>query len=217
MKLEFLLIIGLTALFLFTFLLGKKLNKKRQQEIWHRIRTSLREKWEYNGKLGFKRLDPSAYIVGIPGRKRDPFKRLEISASLLPRSILLKYLFSKLRGKKDKIIIKAEFKGTPSYTFEIQREKKTSKNIEDKLDLTRIKKTRISGTSTDFLVASTETGKSLLEAPKLKEGITKMEDCLRRISISSSLPHLILSFTITEESITQAISLAIFLAGKFKK
>lgn len=217
MNLEIIVVIGLTALFLLSFFLGKKMNKKRQQEIWQRIRASLREKWDYDGNLGFKRLDPSAYIVGIPGRKRDPFKRLELNASLLPRSILLKHLFSKLRGKKDKMIIKAEFKGTPSHTFEIVQEKKASKKIEGKVDLTGIKKTRLKGTSSDFLVVTSETGKSLLDDPELKKGIGKMEDCLRRISVSPSLPHLILSFTITEESITQAISLAIHLARKFKK
>ena len=185
----------LTFLFLAFYFWGRSKNYKIQKKAWTDLRPHIRQ---YGRKVGFKGLGSSAFQISVPGRDRDSFERAELAVALLPRDLLIQYLISKIQGKKDEIIVKAQFKSKPNFSLEILSAKfKSPKKGETKLNEMQVSNilSHVKVFTSDETLAS-----SLIRS--IKKELKKLEENLQFFSLSKEQPNLIFSCSMTPEVYT---------------
>ncbi len=121
--LGFVFIVLLTFFFVFTYLLGRRENFKRQKNLWKKISVAIKP---YCKKVNFKGLGSSAFQISLR-RSRLPFKKFELIVSLLDRENILHYFLLKLMKKTDELIVKADFEIKPGFELEVYKGKRRVK------------------------------------------------------------------------------------------
>ena len=192
--------IVLTFIFMACYYWGRRKNYKIQKDSWKLLRKHIAQ---YTRKVDFKTYGSSAFQISIPGRKDDLFKRLELTIALLPREIPLYYLVQKIRGKKDEVIVKTQFRTEPKFSLEaIPKEMKVPKRLRSKFK--EIKTESFKGIS---LFSSKEgPARLLLSETPIRRRLKDLEKDLRFLSLSAETPHLIFACKLSPEVFSKIFS-----------
>lgn len=199
----------LTFAFLFFYFWGRRRNHNLQKNIWKSLRSYIKP---YGEKVGFKGLGSSAFQLSVPGRRSDSFKRLELTASLLPRDILIHYLISKIQGREDEIITKAQFRRKPKFNLELlsrtskmaEREEKELKEINFGKGLNHMR----------TLTSNADSAFSIIHDTTIKKELKELGRDLKYLSMSPSEPQLIFACSISPEVFPHIFPLVEGLASK---
>lgn len=179
-------VIILTFIFMVCYYWGRKRNYRIQKDAWKLLRKHIASYTKK--KVYFKTYGSSAFQISIPGRKEDLFKQLELTVALLPREIPIYYLVQKIRGKKDEVIIKIQFRAAPKFSLEvIPKEMKVPKRLESKLNEVKTE----SFEEISFFSSKKELAKLLLNETSIRRRLKDLEKELRFLSLSADTPHLI--------------------------
>jgi len=207
--LEIYVITILAVLFTVTYAVGSRWNYKIQKEIWA---TLSREIKPYCRSVAFKGFGSSGFKIGCKPTA-GPFTKLEVSIILLSREMLLYYLTSKCGGKRDRIVIKSNFRRPPNFALEII--KRGSKLHKGKLKAPELKEIQQEKLSEDFFICCSRPSLALkfLSNRNVVLKIRKLSSHIERLSITKEEPHLLLSCKMEETNIPQLLSLA-SLCGK---
>lgn len=118
-----------------------------------------------------------------------PFQRIEMIYLLESREILPLWIFNRLRGKRDEIILKASLRNPPSLEVEVARS--GDRQFHDLVDKEQKKPYNLLPDSEPFVIAQRgQPDESWLG--RLGEFLERYEDNLFRISLQRDSPHLIL-------------------------
>ena len=193
-------VIVLTFIFMACYYWGRRKNYKIQKDSWKLLRKHIAQ---YTKKVDFKTYGSSAFQISIPGRKEDLFKRLELTIALLPREIPLYYLVQKIRGKKDEVIVKTQFRTEPKFSLEaIPKEMKVPKRLRSKFK--EIKTESFKGIS--FFSSKEGPARLLLNETPIRRRLKDLEKELRFLSLSAETPHLIFACKLSPEVFSKIFS-----------
>jgi len=193
-------VIVLTFIFMACYYWGRRKNYKIQKDSWKLLRKHIAQ---YTKKVDFKTYGSSAFQISIPGRKEDLFKRLELTIALLPREIPLYYLVQKIRGKKDEVIVKTQFRTEPKFSLEvIPKEMKVPKRLRSKFK--EIKTESFKGIS--FFSSKEGPARLLLNETPIRRRLKDLEKDLRFLSLSAETPHLIFACKLSPEVFSKIFS-----------
>ncbi len=193
-------VIVLTFIFMACYYWGRRKNYKIQKDSWKLLRKHIAQ---YTKKVDFKTYGSSAFQISIPGIKEDVFKRLELTIALLPREIPLYYLVQKIRGKKDEVIVKTQFRTEPKFSLEaIPKEMKVPKRLRSKFK--EIKTESFKGIS--FFSSEEGPAKLLLNETPIRRRLKDLEKELRFLSLSAETPHLIFACKLSPEVFSKIFS-----------
>jgi len=194
------IVIVLTFIFMACYYWGRRKNYKIQKDSWKLLRKHIAQ---YTKKVDFKTYGSSAFQISIPGRKDDLFKRLELTIALLPREIPLYYLVQKIRGKKDEVIVKTQFRTEPKFSLEaIPKEMKVPKRLRSKFK--EIKTESFKGIS--FFSSKEGPARLLLNETPIRRRLKDLEKELRFLSLSAETPHLIFACKLSPEVFSKIFS-----------
>lgn len=199
----------LTFVFLFFYFWGRRRNHSIQKNLWKSLRSYIKP---YGKKVGFKGLGSSAFQLSVPGRRSDSFKRLELTASLLPRDILIYYLISKIKGREDEIITKAQFRRKPKFNLELLSRKSEIPEREE-TELKEIDITKVLN-HVKALTSNIDFAFSIIQDPTVKKELKELGRDLKFLSISPSEPQLIFACSISPEVFPHVFPLVEGLASK---
>ena len=194
------IVIVLTFIFMACYYWGRRKNYKIQKDSWKLLRKHIAP---YTRKVDFKTYGSSAFQISIPGRKDDLFKRLELTIALLPREIPLYYLVQKIRGKKDEVIVKTQFRTEPKFSLEaIPKEMKVPERLRSKFK--EIKTESFKGIS--FFSSKEGPARLLLNETPIRRRLKDLEKDLRFLSLSAETPHLIFACKLSPEVFSKIFS-----------
>lgn len=202
----------LTFVFLVFYFGGRRRNYNIQKNVWKSLRSYVKP---YGKKVGFKGLGSSAFQISVPGRKSDSFKRLELTISLLPRDILTHYFISKVQGREDEIIAKAQFRRKPKFTLEIFSRKSKVPERED----TGLKEIDIGKILNQVRALTSNTGPafSIIYDPPVKKELKELGKDLKFLSMSPGEPQLIFACSISPDVFSHVFPLVEGLASKVSR
>ncbi len=103
------LIIVISAVLAGWYFVGSHQNRRLSSKVW---RSVLEQMDEFASEITTRELGGSAFIA-VARDIRQPFKRIEIAYTSLPREILINYVISRAMGRKDLLSIMADFASTP--------------------------------------------------------------------------------------------------------
>ncbi len=189
-NLGFTSIVLLAFFFVFMYLIGRRENFKRQRVIWNHLSNAIKP---YSKKVGFKSLGSSAFQLSVP-RGKLPFKQLEVTVLLLDRENLIHYLILKSLKRRDRAVVKADFKVPPDFSVEVyQRKMKGVKIKEDFKDV------KLKAYSDMFQIKASNPGKAMNLLIKLQKNLVK--ETTEKFSVSNVTPHLIYVCHVNEQTI----------------
>lgn len=188
------IIIILTVIFIFFYMLGRRYNIKREREIWSILSEMIKETFNIK-KIEYRGFGSSGYQILIP-RSRGNISRYEVTVLMMDRENILHYLLQRIRRKNDLIIIKADFKEYIGFHIDIYNTR-----------MIRHRGGREFGSYSGYRYEADEKGKSYLN--KVFQRIGNLTDILISVSISPSSPNLILTVLFDKEKIGDVIRFSI--------
>ena len=201
-------VIILTFIFMASYFWGRRKNYKIQKDMWKTLRKFIAP---YGKRVDFKSYGTSAFQISVPGRKTGFFRRTELTVALLPREILLYFLFQKIRGKMDELIVKTQFKSAPKFSLEI---------IPRKMEVPERLKSKFKEVETNsferisFFSSKEKLAKLLLDEAPIRKRLKAIEGNLRFLSLSADEPHLIFACNLSSEIFPQIFPLIESLGSK---
>ncbi len=182
------IIIGLCILLGGWFVVGNRLNEQKTRQISAWVRGGLKP----YGTLGaLRRLDPSSIGMRLMPEGRDcPFPRREVLVSLVRRENPPLWLYQKLRGRQDLIIIKANLEKTPREELHLLLKNDAA-----------LMNTLNHGGSQPLVFLEEVKGSRLYyrgrqqesSAATVKEFSERYSGCIQRLSLQGKAPHVTLS------------------------
>ncbi len=103
------LIIAISAVFVIWYFVGSYSNRRLLSLVW---KSALEQMEEYTPTITRREYGGSAFVA-VADKPNDPFKRIEIAFTCLPREILINHLVSIAMGRKDLLTISADFLREP--------------------------------------------------------------------------------------------------------
>ena len=125
----------------------------------------------------------------VVGKAQKPFKRVEMVYLLESREILPLWIFNRIRGKRDEIILKATLRSAPVLEVEVARA--GDRQMEDMIAKEKQKPYTTTASQDNFAIA--QRGRpDEVELKRLEAFLNQYQANLFRISLQRSSPHLIL-------------------------
>jgi hypothetical protein len=190
MKMEagFLAVLLLAIFMTMWYVVAKRVNLKRQNELWRALSPHIKG---YSRKVGFRRFGSSGFQISFHGR--SPLFKVEVTFVLMDRENFLHYILQKASGKRDEVYLKASFSCNPS--FRLSSAGDGLKPLEW-------------GTLGDLKFFSDDTSKAarILINSEIKELFGRMK--MKGLSISKEEPHLIMRCDIEEDALKLLVPLA---------
>lgn len=197
-KIGIITVIILTAFFVVSFFLGRSLNYKLQRNIYRFIAQEIKT---YFKKVTYSTYGSNAFslIFPVEEKRESPFKTLEATALLMDRENIAHYLYSKVKGDCDKLIIKADLNLKRKHKFFLELVSKNSiffKKAEKAY--VNLKEVKLKEFTKDFLVKTSnpQLAKKVLSLPLKMAVFRDIKTNILRFSISPEKPHLILVYNI---------------------
>lgn len=181
-------IIILVIILVIWFLIGKRMNYKKEKEIWS-VLSSLIKKYFDVKKVDYRGFGSSGYqlLVSSPGKYFDKY---EITVIMMDRENLIHYIYQKVKGVRDLIIIKADFKGGFPYH----------------LDISHLKRRRIKGTLYgDYPIIYKGDSRGDQRISNAVDRLSGYLNDFISLSLSKDSPNMILTVYYNPESIKDVI------------
>ena len=197
-KIGIIVVIILTAFFVVSFFLGRSLNYRLQRNIYRFV---AREIKPYFKKITYATYGSNAFslIFPVEEKKEAPFKTLEATALLMDRENIAHYLYSKIKGDCDKLIIKATLNLKRKHKFFLELVSRNSvffKKAEKAY--ANLKDVKLKEFTGDFLVKTSnpQLAKEILDLLLRIAFFKDIKPNILRLSISPKKPNLILVYNI---------------------
>lgn len=125
----------------------------------------------------------------VIAKAEKPFQRIETVYLLESREILPLWIFNRMRGKRDEIILKATLRGAPGLEVEVART--SDRQFRELIDKEQNKPYSIAPSAEAFMIAERgHPDEAWME--RLGDFLERYEDNLFRISLQRTKPQLIL-------------------------
>jgi hypothetical protein len=108
-------VIAFCALLVVWYVVGWQMNRRRGESLLTWILQGLRA---FGDQITVSRLGTSGFQVNV-GKVQAPFKKVEATILLQPREIFLLWIFNRLRGGGDHLVLKAILRASPRGEVEV--------------------------------------------------------------------------------------------------
>jgi len=108
-------VIALSIVLVVWYFVGSQMNRRRAMRLLRWIREGLPT---LDGEATMNWIGRSAFQVNVK-KAKPPFKHLALMVLLEPREVLLVWLFNRLRGQRDLLVLKAELRNRPRAEAEV--------------------------------------------------------------------------------------------------
>ncbi len=181
------IVIALSAFLFIWYFWANSANRKRSTATYRWLRQSLEIFGEISDAEWIGAANMGARLTINKANK--PFRRVEVHYILEPREFPPYWLYSRLRGKRDEVVIKATLRAKPKGRFEIQREtgSQSIQTNSTEMDATQL----IVASGEKFLIKSDgEQDAGFMEA--VEAFLKAHPDSIDSISVQPVAPHLVL-------------------------
>ncbi len=110
MEAGFLAVLLLAIFMTMWYIIAKRVNLKRQNELWRILSPNIKK---YTQKVGFRRFGSSGFQISFRGK--SPLSKVEVTFVLMDRENFLHYILQKASGKRDEVYLKASFLCNPDF------------------------------------------------------------------------------------------------------
>ncbi|MBS7247466.1 MAG: hypothetical protein QXN15_08955 [Candidatus Jordarchaeales archaeon] len=189
--------------FIVSYSLGLRKNKVLLEKYYTLVNEWVRERFRVIEKRRYR-------LSGFKVRCKSndaPLESLDITLYLVNRENLLHHIVSKFKPHDDVFLCEANFKARPRFSMEIIRPEKDGLNE-------KMKKVAVIG-RLEVWASDSEAASSLLEGD-IQDEVERLNDVIIRVSLRGEKPHLIYSFTPTENKLVAALRLAEKFGEHFK-
>jgi len=181
------IVIALSVLLLIWYFWANSENRKRSTAIYRWLRHSLELFGEISDAEWIGAANMGARLTIKKAKK--PFRRVEVHYVLEPREFPPYWLYSRLRGKRDEVVIKITLRSAPKGRLEIQQKTNLQSDQTDSSESAETQWIVPSGEK--FLIQSDgQEPEDILEA--IKVFLNDHSDSVESISIQPKAPHLVL-------------------------
>lgn len=207
MDIGLLIIIILTILFIFSYMVGKRKNIRIQRKIWRELSPVIKDVLSIK-KIFFRGLGSSAFQLLAQNIPIKSLEKLEFTIILLDRENILHYLIQKIRHKTDEILLKADSKYIPNVYIEMTQKQKEIQPQFVQLNTSIFSNKYIYTDNPD------RANKILTN---IQQNLTQTKDLINHMLISSESPHIMLRARYDKDRVKDLIELCIKISRIFKK
>jgi hypothetical protein len=176
-------VIAFCALLVVWYIVGWQMNRRRGERLLAWILQELRP---LGNQIAVSRLGTSGFQVNV-GKARTPFRKIETAVLLEPREILLLWIFNRLRGGTDHLILKGTLRAAPRGEVEVVKKRsRLARQVLEGLDEKAWSRQEITGD----LVMACRGEKGEQQAEAISHLVESLGPCLLRLSLSKKAPHL---------------------------
>jgi len=184
-------VIAFCALLVAWYIVGWQMNRRRGELLLEWVVQGLRA---FSDQITVSRLGTSGFQVNV-GKAQAPFKKVEATILLQPREILLLWIFNRLRGRTDHLVLKGTLRGWPRGEVEVVKKRGRLAGRELK-GLDEEAWTRQETASGLVIACRGEGGEQQVEA--ISSLLEDLSPRLLRLSLSKKAPHLLVSLSLAE-------------------
>jgi hypothetical protein len=183
-------VIAFCALLVVWYVVGWQVNRRRGERLLAWILQELRP---LGDQTTVSRLGTSGFQVNV-GKARAPFKVIETAILLEPREILLLWIFNRLRGGADHLIIKGSLRAAPRGEVEVVKKggRLAGRALEGLDDEEAWTHQKIAA----GLVMACRGEKGQRQAEAISHLVEGLSPRLLRLSLSKKAPHLLLNLSL---------------------
>jgi hypothetical protein len=186
------LVVGLGIFLAFWYLFASIFNRRRGIAVFHWLRNDIDQ---LGGEVASRWLGSSGSGARIQVRKTDaPFRDLEITYLLASRELLPLFLVDLLRGKRDRLVVRARLRSSPAGEVEMVR---SNSSLARRMRAEDQRPWRIEDAPHGLLVGTRGHGANRQQAA-LAPFLDKYGPHVQHISWSKQAPHLILVLSLAD-------------------
>jgi hypothetical protein len=169
------------------YLIGSIINRRLGVSVFEWLRTGLGQLGKISEARWIGSSGSGARIV--VAQAGAPFQRVEVVYLMESREILPLWLFNRIRGKRDEMVIRANLRSAPLQELEAARH--SSREFQRVLSNPETKSFELLPNHMGFELA--RRGRNDVQATeKFKELLNKHQDAITQVSLQRQAPHLIL-------------------------
>jgi hypothetical protein len=182
-------VIAFCALLVVWYVVGWQMNRRRGERLLAWVLQSLRP---LGDQTTASRLGTSGFQVKLE-KAQPPFKRIETAILLEPREIFLLWIFNRLRGGGDHLVLKATLRASPRGEVEVIKKRgRLAGQVLEGLDEEAWTHQEIAG----GLVMACRGEKGHRQAEAISHLVEGLSPRLLRLSLSKKAPHLLLNLSL---------------------
>ncbi len=182
-------VIAFCVLLIIWYVVGWQMNRRRGERLLAWVLRSLQP---LGDQITVSRLGTSGFQVKVE-KARPPFKRIETAILLEPREIFLLWIFNRLRGGGDHLVLKATLRASPRGEVEaIKKGGRLAGRALEGLNEEAWTHQEIAG----GLVMACRGEKGQRQAEAISHLVEGLSPRLLRLSLSKKAPHLLLNLSL---------------------
>ncbi len=184
-------VIAFCALLVVWYIVGWRMNRRRGELLLEWVLQGLRA---FSDQITVSRLGTSGFQVNV-GKVQTPFKKVEATILLQPREILLLWIFNRLRGRTDHLVIKGTLRAWPRGEVEVMKKRGllAGRELEGLDGEAWTRRETASG-----LVIAYRGEKGQQQVDAISPLLDDLDPRLLRLSLSKKAPHLLVSLSLAE-------------------
>lgn len=182
-------VIAFCALLVIWYIVGWQMNRRRGRRLLEWIIQGLRAMGD---QITVSQLGTSGFQVNV-GKARAPFKGIETTILLEPREILLLWIFNRLRGRADRLVLKGTLRASPRGEVEVMKKRsRLAGRVLERLDEKAWTRQETAG----GLVMACRGEKGQQQADAILHLVEDLSPRLLRLSLSKKPPHLLVTLSL---------------------
>jgi hypothetical protein len=182
-------VIAFCALLVIWYIVGWQVNRRRGERLLEWVLQGLRA---FSDQITVSRLGTSGFQVNV-GKAQSPFKEMEVTILLQPREILLLWIFNRLRGRTDSLVLKGTLRASPRGEVEVMKRRgRLAGRVLKGLDEGVWVRQETAG----GLVMACRGEKGHQQADAISHLVEDLSPRLLRLSLSKKAPHLLVNLSL---------------------
>lgn len=182
-------VIAFCALLVIWYIVGWQVNRRRGERLLEWVLQGLRA---FSDQITVSRLGTSGFQVNM-GKAQSPFREMEATILLQPREILLLWIFNRLRGRTDSLVLKGTLRASPRGEVEVMKRRgRLAGRVLKGLDEGVWVRQETAG----GLVMACRGEKGHQQADAISHLVEDLSPRLLRLSLSKKAPHLLVNLSL---------------------
>ena len=182
-------VIAFCALLVVWYVVGWQVNRRRGERLLEWVLQGLRA---FSDQITVSRLGTSGFQVNV-GKAQSPFREMEVTILLQPREILLLWIFNRLRGRADHLVLKGTLRASPRGEVEVMKKRgRLAGRVLKGLDEGVWVRQETAG----GLVMACRGEKGQQQADAISHLVEDLSPRLLRLSLSKKAPHLLVNLSL---------------------
>lgn len=182
-------VIAFCALLVIWYIVGWQMNRRRGGRLLEWILQGLRA---LGDQTTVSRLGASGFQMNVK-KARAPFKGIETTILLEPREIFLLWIFNRLRGRADHLVLKGTLRAWPRGEVEVMKKRgRLAGRVLEGLDEKAWTRQETAG----GLVMACRGEKGRQQADAISHLVEDLSPRLLRLSLSKKAPHLLVNLSL---------------------